>query len=91
MTRGVGISYLALLPASGDDAALSRLARAVNQIMSACGDLGAHATVPWCPTALKRAVNVWGAPRADAELMQRIKTVFDPQGILAPGRFVGGI
>jgi glycolate oxidase FAD binding subunit len=91
MTRGVGISYVALLPASGDDAALSRLARAVNQIMSACGDLGAHATVPWCPTALKRAVNVWGAPRADAELMQRIKKVFDPQGILAPGRFAGGI
>jgi glycolate oxidase FAD binding subunit len=47
--------------------------------------------IEWCPTELKRRVNVWGEPREDFPLMQRLKKVFDPQGILSPGRFVGGL
>jgi len=40
---------------------------------------------------LKRAVNVWGAARPDFELMRRVKAIFDPQNVLSPGRFAGGI
>jgi glycolate oxidase FAD binding subunit len=43
------------------------------------------------PVELKRAVGVWGEPRGDFALMQRLKQQFDPSRTLNPGRFVGGI
>ena len=44
-----------------------------------------------CPVAVKRGLDVWG-PAADTQpLMVRIKQRFDPDGILNPGRFLGGI
>ncbi len=69
----------------------SDLQRASEEIFAAGDAVGARAMIESCPAELKRAVNVWGAPRGDLELMKRVKKVFDPAGILAPGRFVGGI
>ncbi len=91
LARGVGVVYLALLPTARDEKTLVRLAQACAAIFQASSGLGAHATIPWCPTELKREVNVWGPPREDLTLMQRVEKVFDPQGILSPGRFLGGI
>jgi len=34
---------------------------------------------------------VLGPSRQDFVLMQRMKNVFDPQNVLSPGRFAGGI
>jgi len=34
---------------------------------------------------------VWGAPRSDFALMQRLKKAYDPARVCAPGRFIGGI
>ena len=39
---------------------------------------------------IRAAVDVWG-PVGALELMRRVKANFDPAGLLAPGRFVGGI
>jgi glycolate oxidase FAD binding subunit len=43
------------------------------------------------PPEVKRRVDVWGLPETALPLMRRSKMEFDPQGILNPGRFVGGI
>jgi glycolate oxidase FAD binding subunit len=43
------------------------------------------------PVELKHAVGVWGEPRGDFALMQRLKQQFDPKQTLNRGRFVGGI
>ena len=61
-----------------------------------------HATLLFAPRAWKRVLhtsdggegptmNLWGPPPRDLALMRRLKNAFDPQGILAPGRFAGGI
>ena len=42
------------------------------------------------PAAAKAGVDVWGPVRG-LELMRAVKDRFDPAGVLAPGRFVGGI
>jgi glycolate dehydrogenase FAD-binding subunit len=44
------------------------------------------------PIAVWRAVDPWGpvAPEPLA-LMRALKKEFDPEGILNPGRFVGGL
>ena len=40
------------------------------------------------PDDLTREVGAWGTPPPTLELMQRLKTAFDPGHILNPGRFV---
>ena len=40
---------------------------------------------------VKVGLDVWGPPPGGMELMRRVKDTFDPAGILAPGRFVGGL
>jgi glycolate oxidase FAD binding subunit len=44
-----------------------------------------------CPTAWKERLRVWGEPRGDWALAERVKHAFDPEGVLNPGRFVGTI
>jgi glycolate oxidase FAD binding subunit len=43
------------------------------------------------PDAVKRAVDVWGDVGDALPLMRRVKRQFDPDGVFAAGRFVGGI
>jgi FAD/FMN-containing dehydrogenase len=47
--------------------------------------------IEWCPAAWKPLLNIWGPPSADVELMSGVKKAFDPQSVLSPGRFAGGI
>ncbi|HLF77009.1 MAG TPA: FAD-binding oxidoreductase [Dehalococcoidia bacterium] len=57
-----------------------------------CVDAGRGALVlERASTELKREVDVWGDAPASFELMRRIKAELDPNAILNPGRFVGGI
>jgi FAD/FMN-containing dehydrogenase len=86
MARASGIVYFTLLPATNDADALRRLAEAASAIFQLCSFEAASSTILWCPTALKRLVNIWGPARPDAVLMRRLKSAFDPQNIFAPGR-----
>lgn len=87
MARASGIIYFALLPASDNVASISQLAAASSAVLQLCARESASASIPWCPTALKHVVNIWGTPRPDSALMHRLKSAFDPLNILAPGRF----
>ncbi len=91
MARGVGVIYFALLPAERDEVTEVRTATATDAIHVACAELGGHSTIPWCPAEWKRKLKIWGLPRGDFAQMQKLKRVFDPLGVLSPGRFVGGI
>ncbi|MBZ5702257.1 MAG: FAD-binding oxidoreductase [Acidobacteriia bacterium] len=91
LARGCGAVYFALLPERNDAAALARLAAAAATIFEIAAAGGGHAALLFCPAALKRSVSVWGPPRAEFALLPRVKSAFDPAGILAPGRFAGGV
>jgi len=53
--------------------------------------LGGRTVVEIAPRDLRLRWNVWGAPSADWTLMKGIKHKIDPNRILNPGRFVGGM
>lgn len=38
------------------------------------------------PADLRRAVGTWGTPRLPLEIARRLRSAFDPNGVLAPGR-----
>jgi glycolate oxidase FAD binding subunit len=63
----------------------------VKRIRQAAQDLGGALLVEHCPEALKTEVDVWGPTGDDFAAMSKLKAVWDPMGILAPGRFVGGL
>jgi glycolate oxidase FAD binding subunit len=69
------------------------LSNAVKEILEAASsDSGAaRGFVERCPTALKRRISLWGEAGEDFVLMQRVKQIFDPHGVLAPGRYCGGL
>jgi glycolate oxidase FAD binding subunit len=49
------------------------------------------AVVTAAPPEFKRQLDVWGPVGTSLGLMKRVKERFDPERILNPGRFVGGI
>jgi glycolate oxidase FAD binding subunit len=52
---------------------------------------GATVVVLQAAPELKRRVDAWGPAGNALELMRRVKQQFDPDGMLSPGRFVGGL
>jgi glycolate oxidase FAD binding subunit len=53
--------------------------------------VGGNLILSRCPTEHKARLGVWGEPRGDWVIMEKIKQALDPKGILNPGRFVGTI
>jgi glycolate oxidase FAD binding subunit len=91
MARGCGVIYFALLSSARDENARTRISQTADQIQAMSSGLGGNSVIPWCPREWKGTLRVWGPDRGASAQMQKIKNVFDPQGILSPGRFVGGI
>ena len=85
---GNGILYTAF---EGEAVPDDQLLALVDWIrVHATGNNG-FAVVEEIPSALKERANVWGTVGKTFPLMQRLKATLDPNGILNPGRFVGGL
>jgi glycolate oxidase FAD binding subunit len=87
MARGLGIIYFAILPSDHAEEYRQRVASTTTAIQESCAKLAGHATIPWAPAEWKSALQIWGPIRPDAPQMQKLRSVFDPQKILSPGRF----
>ena len=90
---GIGIvfCYLWPLPESHGASSVDRTAGACESLLGEANRLGGRAVVEWAPPEVKKKIGVWGPVRDDFPLMQRLKAAWDPQAILNPGRFYGGI
>jgi glycolate oxidase FAD binding subunit len=81
-SAGVGALHLAL-PAD-------RAADAIGALRDAAPGWRGSVVVLSAPAAVRSEVDSWG-PVPGLDLMRRVKQRFDPDALLAPGRFVGGI
>ena len=86
-----GPLYFALAPNDLDDKTIGSLAEIAAGVFEYAAEHNGSASILFCPTALKRVVNIWGPARNDAALMRRVKNAFDPENVFVPGRFVAGI
>lgn len=61
-------------------------AEAVRQLRSAAEASAGALIVERAPRALRREVGTWGTPRVPTEVSRRLRSLFDPRAVLAPGR-----
>ena len=67
------------------------LVAGLRSIQHAAVESGGGAIVERCPDDVKANIDVWGEEPSGMQIMRRLKRQFDPQNILNPGRFVGGL
>jgi len=94
LTRASGIMFAAFFAQPWSDKPSPVTANLLKGVFHICAlpENGANAMLEWCPSEMKRTgVDSWGPRRDDFALMRRVKDAFDPQNVLAPGRFAGGI
>ncbi len=77
-----GAAYARVAPGAAP-AALDRMRRAVEG--------GGQVVVRRAPAGAKKDLDIFGPPPPGFALMRELKRTLDPNGILNPGRFVGGI
>jgi glycolate oxidase FAD binding subunit len=87
---GLGISKISLLMAEGK-AGGERIVGVLDRLLDRCVQAGGNMVVHEAPADLKPRLNMWGRPGSDFIVMQRIKQHLDPNGIMCPGRFSGGL
>jgi cystathionine beta-synthase len=80
---------------AGDAASPERfqdgVAETVTRLRALAQQAEGNLVVLKAPPEVKRRGDVWGMPGTALPFMRRPKEAFDPQRILNPGRFVGGI
>jgi len=75
----------------GGGAALEAVRDALERLRAQAEAAEGSLVLEAAPPALKRALDAWGKPRDGLSVMRRLKTEFDPRGLMSPGRFLGGI
>ncbi len=76
---------------ASDERFRQAVAEAVNRLRVFAQEAEGNVVVLKAPPEVKSRVDVWGLAEKALALMRRPKAEFDPQRILNPGRFVGGI
>lgn len=66
-------------------------AKAIARIRAYCESQAGFLSVLEASPAFKQQFDVWGYTGNALGVMRRVKQQFDPENILSPGRFVGGI
>ncbi|GAB4463299.1 MAG: FAD-binding oxidoreductase [Elainellaceae cyanobacterium] len=66
-------------------------ASSILELRRLCEAQGGFLSLLAAPTDVKQQIDPWGYPGNALDLMRGIKQQFDPDALLSPGRFVGGI
>ena len=88
---GNGILYSYILPDKNLRSKTGCLIEVIEKLKSEAVKNEGNLIVESSPLPVKKKINVWGELRSDYQVMSRLKEEIDPNGLLNPGRFVGGI
>ena len=87
---GSGICIINLLLDEEPTAAMDKGIHAIDALSSRCREVAGNLVVQRAPVELKQHLSVWGYTGPNWAVMKRIRDQLDPQGVMSPGRFIGG-
>jgi glycolate dehydrogenase FAD-binding subunit len=70
---------------------ISQPVEAIKSLRDLVSSLKGTLVIQEAPLSLKSQIDIWGEAGASINVMKRLKALFDPNSILNPGRFAGGI
>ena len=79
IAHAVGIMLVAL------DGEADQMVQCIGELGEVANSLRGHLIVQRGSRALRERVDVWGPPRSDWTVMEKLKREFDPNGVLNPG------
>lgn len=88
---GVGLGRTAWWVGESPPPEPAKLAAIIVTLRKAAEIAGGPFVVESVPPAVKKLVDVWGTPGPEFDIMRRIKDLFDPNEVMSPGRFLGGL
>jgi glycolate oxidase FAD binding subunit len=91
LVRAAGIVYFGVFAESEDEAVMEPLTKIVAGVNAVARAENGHVTLLHAPLAIKTKAAGLRTGAMDESLQQRVKRAFDPAGVFAPGRVVGGI
>lgn len=91
IVRATGILYFAVFVEKEDEEAIALLRSVAAGAIALCRAEKGHAMLLHAPIPVKRSVAGANFSQGQLALQQRVKQAFDPSGVFAPGRVVGGI
>ena len=78
-------------PAPADTPEADEARHVTSQFQQSITRIGGSTVVHRCPLEVKKDIEVWGGDPPGIETMRRLKKQYDPNNIMNPGRFVGGM
>jgi glycolate oxidase FAD binding subunit len=88
---GNGILYSYLLVEKDFKSKTESLLELIEKLTAEAVKNEGNLVVESSPLSIKKKIDVWGKSRSDYRIVRRLKEEIDPEGILNPGRFIGGI
>ncbi len=88
---GSGICYLNLLLDQAADGRTQKAVDFMSGLLAQSRKAGGNTVVQQAPSELKRQLKIWGETGSDFIAMKTLKENLDPNGVMNPGRFVGGL
>ncbi len=73
------------------NAGTDAIVQILNEMREKVEGLDGDMVLQRAPLSVKERMDVWGTPGRDFSIMKNLKKRFDPDRLLNPGRFVGGI
>lgn len=87
----LGLGFFSAVAGAGTGAGgLAAIVAALGPARRALRAVGGHLTIEVAPDGVHGQIEPWSAP-SSLGLQRAMKSRFDPTGLLAPGRFLGGI
>ena len=85
-----GVIDIHWFEAKGESSA-EHVGAAIAKTVQSVRRVGGTAVVTHAPTHFKESIDVWGEPTSAIDTMRNLKQQYDPNRLLNPGRFMGGI
>jgi len=88
---GSGICLINLLMDKETDGLKPKAVSFLEDLLQRSRKAGGNTVIQNAPTELKPKLKIWGETGSDFTAMKRLKNQLDPNGVMSPGRFVGGL